>query len=345
MTIHVKAMTIAVIAITCLLSVPMTVEARHAGKTYRIGYLASGKPARYTAPYAAIQRALHNLGYIEGQTVTSVYRYAEGRRGRLPAVAAELARDKVDIIVAAGGDTLIRAAKNATRTIPIVMTGPGSNPVEAGLIASLARPGGNVTGVTNFNTALGGKRLALLKDAVPKLAHVAVLYDPTVPGTTREVREHLPMAARALKLMIRPWAIRRADDFDGVFAALNKERPDGDYVTGVGSVINSNAKRIADLALNSRLPAVYTNIRAVNAGGLIYYGADLADSYRRVAYYVDKILKGTKPADMPVEQPTKFYLVVNLMTAKALGITIPPSILSARRSGDRINSLLDNAPR
>ena len=226
----------------------------------------------------------------------------------------------------AGGIITIRAAKNATKTIPIVMVGAGNDPVEAGLIESLARPGGNVTGLTNLSGKLGGKRLELLKEAVPKLARVAVLYEPATPANVVEVNEDLPVAARALKLTIKTWEIRAADGFEKVFAALSKERPDGLYVAG-SPLLNNNQKRIADLALKSRLPSVYQSRASVDAGGLIYYGADLADSYRRVAYYVDRILKGAKPADLPVEQPTKFELVINLKTAKQLGVTIPQSML------------------
>ena len=207
------------------------------------------------------------------------------------------------------------------------MTGAGIDPVEAGLVESLARPGGNVTGITNLSRELGGKRLELLKEAVPKLARVAVLYDPATPGSVLEVKEVLPVAARALGLTIQPWEVRAADDFERVFAALNKQRPDGLYVTG-GPLMNANQKRIVGFALKSRLPSMYSNREAVDAGGLMSYGADLADSYRRVAYYVDRILKGAKPADLPVEQPTKFELVINLKTAKQIGLTIPPKVLA-----------------
>ena len=216
---------------------------------------------------------------------------------------------------------------NATKTIPIVMVGGGADPVEAGLVESLARPGGNVTGITNLSTELGGKRLELLKEAVPKLARVAVLYDPADPSSVLEVKEVLPVAARALGLTIQPWEVRAADGFEKVFAALNKQRPDGLYVGG-GPLMAANRKRIADFALKSRLPSMYVTREFVDAGGLMSYGADLADSYRRVAYYVDRILKGAKPADLPVEQPTKFEFVINLKTAKQIGLTIPPEVLA-----------------
>ncbi|HEX9272631.1 MAG TPA: ABC transporter substrate-binding protein, partial [Candidatus Binatia bacterium] len=211
-------------------------------------------------------------------------------------------------------------------TIPIVMMGQGSDPVRAGHVESLARPGGNVTGLTALNRELGGKRLELLKEAVPKLSRVAVLYDPANPPSLHEVKELLPADARALKLTIQPWQIRAVDDFDKVFAALNKQHPDGLCVIVAGGVMRPNQKRIVGFALKSRLPSVYGNREAVNAGGLVSYRADETDSYRRVAYFVDKILKGAKPADLPVEQPTKFELVINLKTAKQIGVTIPPNV-------------------
>jgi putative ABC transport system substrate-binding protein len=206
------------------------------------------------------------------------------------------------------------------------MTGGGSDPVEAGHVASLARPGGNVTGLTLLNRELGGKRLELLKEAVPKVASVAVLYDPAAPPSVPEVKEVLPVAARALKLTIQPWEVRDENDFKKVFAALNKQRPDGLYVLQ-GPLMTSNPKRTVSFALKSRLPSMYSSREYVDAGGLMSYAADRAESYRRVAYYVDKILKGAKPADLPVERPTKFELVINLKTARQIGLTLPQSLL------------------
>ena len=206
-------------------------EAQQPKKVPRIGYLSAADPARESTRSEAIRLALRELGYIEGQNIAIEYRYAEGKPDRAAELAAELVRLKVDIIVVAGGTPWIRAAKNATKTIPIVMTGAGIDPVEAGLVESLARPGGNVTGLTNLGRDLSGKRLELLKEAVPKLARVAVLYDPAFPSSVREVKEVLPVAARALGLTIRPWEVRAADDFEKVFAALSKERPDGLYVS------------------------------------------------------------------------------------------------------------------
>jgi putative ABC transport system substrate-binding protein len=194
-------------------------------------------------------------------------------------------------------------------------------------VESLAHPGGNVTGITLLDRELGGKRLELLKEAVPKLARVAVLYDPAVSTVVIEAKEVLPAAARALKLTLQPWEVRAADGFERVFAPLNKERPDGLYVTS-SPLMNDNQKRIAGFALKSRLASVYGLREAVDAGGLMYYGADVAESYRRVAYYVDRILKGAKPADLPVEQPTKFEFIINLKTAKQIDLTIPPEVLA-----------------
>ena len=306
-----------------LLAVGVTAEAQQPKKVPRIGVLSTSDPARESTRSEAIRVALRELGYIEGQNIAIEYRYGEGKRDRLPELAAELVRLKVDIIVVAGGDPVIQAAKDATKTIPIVMVGDGTDPVEAGLIESLARPGGNVTGLTTLSRELGGKRLELLKEAVPKLARVAVLYDPSNSPSVREVKEVLPVPARALRLTIQPWEVRDAEDFEKVFAALDKQRPDGLYVLGAGSLVRTNLKRTVGFALKSRLPSVYQSRAAVEAGGLMSYAADLADSYRRVAYYVDRILKGAKPADLPVEQPKKFELVINLKTAKQIGLTIP----------------------
>ena len=315
------------ILLAVVLLVLGVIEAQQPKNVPRIGYLSGRDAANESARSEAIRLALRKLGYIEGQNIATEYRYAEGKPDRYPELLAELVRLKVDMILVAGASELTQAAKNATKTIPIVMTGPGIDPVEAGLIESLARPGGNVTGLTNLSIELGGKRLELLKEAVPKLARVAVLYDPAIPSNGRELKEVLPAAARALGLTIQPWDVRAGDDFEKVFSALNKQRPEGLYVLG-SPLMNANQKRIAGFALKSRLPSVYTLREPVDAGGLMYYGADLADSYRRVAYFVDRILKGAKPADLPVEQPTKFELVINLKTAKQIAVTIPPEVLA-----------------
>jgi putative ABC transport system substrate-binding protein len=238
---------------------------------------------------------------------------------------AELVRVKVDILVVAAGITYIRDAKNATKTIPIVMVGTGNDPVEAGLVESLARPGGNVTGLTNLAQKLGVKQLELLKETVSKVRRIAVLYERATPSNVAQLKE-VEAAAPSLKLITRSWEVRAGDDFENLFAALNKERPDGIQVLG-SPLINNNRKRIAAMALNSRLPSVYESRDAVDAGGLLSYGADLDASYRRVAWYMDKILKGAKPGELPVEQPTKFELAISLRTAKQIGVTIPQSVL------------------
>src|SRR5262245_8183180 len=321
-----RAVVPSILVAVVLLALGVTTEAQQPKKVPRIGYLSAFDRARESSRTEAIRLGLRELGYIEGQNIATEYRYAAGKLDRSSELAAELVRLKVDIIVVSGGTIHVQAAKNATKTIPIVMMGPGADPVEAGLIESLARPGGNVTGLTLLNRELGGKRLELLKEAVSKLVRVAVPYETIGPATLIEIKEILPVAARALRLTLQPWEVRAADDFERVFAAINKERPDGLLVLG-GPLMNPNGKRIADFALKNRLPSIYNSREAVNAGGLMSYGADLADSYRRVAYYVDRILKGAKPADLPVEQPTKFELVINLKTAKQIGLTIPQSML------------------
>jgi putative tryptophan/tyrosine transport system substrate-binding protein len=310
-----------------LLALCSSASAQQPKKVIRIGYLSSQDPAYESARAEGIRLALRDLGYREGQNITIDYRYSEGKTDRAPELAAELARLNVEIILVAGGIHWIRAAKDAAKTIPVVMVGVGNDPVEAGLIESLARPGGNVTGLTNLTGKLAGKRLELLKEAVPKLTRVAVLYQPATPANVVEVKEDLPSAARVLKLTVQPWEIRAAEGFDRVFDALDKQRPDGLYVAG-NPLTNANQKQIASFALKSRLPSMFAERGAIDAGGLMYYGADLADSYRRVAYYVDRILKGAKPADLPVEQPTKFEFIVNLKTAKQIGLTIPPNVLA-----------------
>jgi ABC-type uncharacterized transport system substrate-binding protein len=310
-----------------LLALCGSAEAQQPKKVPLIGYLSPFDPATEFFRAEGVRLALRERGHIEGQNIATEYRYAEGRPDRLPELAAELVDLKVDIIVAAGPNRTIQVAKTATKTIPIIMAGLGSDPVAAGVVESLARPGGNVTGLTNLSIELSGKRLELLKEAVPKLARVAVLYDSATASSVIDVKEVLPAAARALRLTLQPWEIRTANDFEKVFATMDKQRPDGLVVLPGGGLMRPNEKRIIALALKSRLPSMYSNKRAVESGGLMYYGADLADSYRRVAYYVDRILKGAKPADLPIEQPTKFELVINLKTAKQIGLTIPQSVL------------------
>jgi len=303
------------------------VQAQQAKKIVRLGYLSDSNPVRESARAEAIRLALREFGYIEGQNITTEYRYAEGKLDRAPQLAAELVQRKVDIIIVAGGPIQSRAAKNATKTIPIVMTGDGADPVEAGLVESLARPDGNVTGMTLLNRQFGGKRLELLKEAVPKLGRVAVLYDPDNPNNERELNEILPVAARPLGVIIQPWAVRDGNGLEKEFASMGKQRPDGLYCTD-SRQMQAIEKRTVAFGLKSQLPSMYSRSEPVEAGALMYYGADRAPTYRRVAVYVDKILKGANPGDLPVEQPTKFELVINLKTAKQIGLPIPPNVLA-----------------
>ena len=313
--------------IAVLLTATPPAQAQQPKKVALIGYLSNTDRAGEFIRAEAIRLTLRERGYIDGENIAIEYRYAEGKPDRQSELATELVRLKVDIILVTGGDGVIRATKNATKTIPIIMMGSVADPVEAGFVESLARPGSNITGLTNLSRELGGKRLELLKEAVPKAIRVAVLYDPASSSSVVEVKDVLPAAARALKLTIQPWEVRSADGLENVFATLNKQRPDALYVSA-GPLMSPNEKRIIGFALKSRLPSMFANRAPVDAGGLMYYGADQAESYRRVAYYVDRILKGTKPADLPVEQPMKFELVINLQTAKQIGVTIAPEVLA-----------------
>jgi len=320
-----KITVLAFCALLLVLCVPAA--AQQPKKVPRIAFLSTSDIGADNARFDGIRQRLHELGYIDGQNIVIEYRSGGRDLDRYQKIVAELARLKFDIIVVGGGTTYVQVVKKATKTIPIVMTGPGGDPVEAGLIESLARPGGNVTGVTLLARDLGGKRLELLKEAVPKVWQIAILYDPANPAHQYEMKEVLPAVAHALKLTLQPWEVRASDGFQKVFAAVAKQRPDGLYALG-GPLMIANQKRIADFALKNRLPSIDGGRAAVDVGGLMFYGADQADSYRRVAYYVDRILKGTKPAELPVEQPTKFEFVINLKTAKQIGVTIPPDVLA-----------------
>ena len=310
-----------------LLALCSSGEAQPITKIFRIGYLSSRDLTNDSSRFEAIRLALRDLGYVEGQNIAFESRYANGQRERFVELATELVRAKVDVIVIAGGDLPVQAAKDATRTIPIVMTGGGPDPVAAGFVQSLARPGGNITGLTLLVIELAGKRLELLKETVPKISRVAALYDPKNPASVTEVKETLPAAARPLSLIIQPWEIRAAEEIERKFNSPTKERPDALYVS-TSALLNTNQKRIASFALKKRLPSVFGRREYVENGGFMYYGADVSDSYRRVAWYVDKILKGVKPADLPVEQPSKFELVINLKTAKQIRVTVPQKILA-----------------
>jgi putative tryptophan/tyrosine transport system substrate-binding protein len=310
-----------------LFALCLSAHAEQSKKIPRIGFIINYDAATESVRMEAIRRALRELGYVEGRNIAFEFQQEDTTRDRSAEQAGALVRLKVELILV-GGDLGIRAAMDATKTIPIIMTGRGSDPMKAGFIESLAHPGGNVTGLTSLNRELGGNRLELFKEAVPKLDRVAALYDSTLPGTTREIKEDFPAVARALGLTVQAWGIPDANSFEKVFAGVNKERPHGLYVSLAGTLMRAHEKRIAGYALKSRLPSIYDNPSAIDAGGLIYYGADIEDSYRRIAYYIDKILKGAKPADLPVEQPTKFEFIINHKTAKQIGVSIPSEVLA-----------------
>ena len=317
------AWAILILALGILLG-PLAADAQQTGKVYRIGLLGASPP---TNPgwrlWEGLVQRLRELGYVEGQNIVIEGRYSEGRDERFPDLAADLVRLKVDVIVA-GATQPVHAAQRATTTIPIVMTNH-SDPVGSGLVASLARPGGNITGLTSITQELTAKRLELLKEAVPGVVRVAVLWNPTNqthPGMLSDTEA----AARALGVKLEIVEARNPDQFDSVFSAMSKARAEALLVLS-DVTFWFHRTRIAELAAKSRLPATFGQREHVEAGGLMSYGPDLRDNYRRAATYVDKILKGAKPADLPVEQPTRFELLINLKTARALGLTIPQSIL------------------
>jgi len=255
-----------------LFAVVVIAEAQQPTKVFRIGYLSNTNPARESADSEGIRRSLRELGYLEGQNISIDYRYGEGRRDRGPKLAAELVALNCDVIVVAGGYSWVRAVMNATKTIPIVMAGGGLDPVNSGVIKSLAHPGGNVTGIANLSEILSTKRLELFKEAVPKLARIAVLYDSANSGDQRLMKEEFRVIARALKFTLQSWEIKTADDFEKVFAMVDKQRPDGLYVLGGGGLMNANRKRIVNFASMSRLPSMYNNREYVHQGGLMSYG-------------------------------------------------------------------------
>jgi putative tryptophan/tyrosine transport system substrate-binding protein len=299
-------------------------EAQQAGKVHQIGFLSTSSPSVAVPRTEAFRQALQGLGYVDGKNIVIEYRYSEGNFDRLPDLAAELVRLKVDLIVAVETPAAL-AAKKATRTIPII-TVTAADPVGSGLVASLARPGGNVTGLSLVaGLEMSGKQLELLKEALPKFTHVAVLTNPANPPTAGFLKE-AELAARLLGVKLRVLEARDPDELDGAFSAIKKERPGGLLVIAAPFIgINS---RIVSFATSNRLPAMFPYTDSVDAGGLMSYGPNQRDLYRRAATYVDKILKGTKPADLPVEQPMKFEFVINLKTAKQIGLTIPPNVLA-----------------
>jgi putative ABC transport system substrate-binding protein len=300
-------------------------EAQQPKKVPRIGFLSGSPPSSIKALTEAFRQGLRDLGYVEGKKIVIEWRSGEGKRDRLPALAADLVRLKVDLIVTAG-PLVTRAAKEATSTIPIVMA-QDPDPVGNGFVASLARPGGNITGLSRLAPEISGKQLELLKEIVPKLSRVAVIGTSTRPGNAQTLRE-VELAAGAFGVQLQYLDILSPKDIETAFQAAVRERADGALWFVTGSIGNPHRKKIADLAVSSRLPVIYFEPADVEAGGLMSYGVNVVDLHRRAATYVDKILQGAKPAELPVEQPTKFEFIINLKAAKQIGLTIPPSVLA-----------------
>jgi putative tryptophan/tyrosine transport system substrate-binding protein len=308
-----------------LLALCVSAQAQQPKKVPRIGILASGSSATDASRVEAFRQGLRELGYVENQNIVIEYRYGEGKTERITDLAAELVHLKVDAIVA-GGATATRAAKNATSMIPIVMSNV-TDPVELGLVASLAKPGGNITGLTNLAPEVGGKRLELLKEAVPKVSRVAVLGDSTSPSHTIGWRE-TESAAKALGVQVQSLELRPPNpDFEGASSAIARDHANG-LLTLSQPLIVVHRKQIVELAAKRRIPAIFHTELFIDDGGLMSYAPNTAAMFRRSATYVDKVLKGAKPADLPVEQPKKFELVINLKTAKQIGVTIPPNVLA-----------------
>ena len=307
-----------------LLALGVIAEAQQPTKIPRIGFLGAASLYAIAARIEAFRQGLRELGYVEGKNIIIEYRYAEGKYDRLPALAAELVRLKVDIIIS-GSEPATRAAKEASVTNPIVMA-QDSDPVGSGFVASLARPGGNITGLATLAPELSGKRLELLKEIIPKLSRVAVLGTSTLPGNAQRLKE-VELAAGALKVQLQHLDVLDLKDIEIAFRAASKGRADAVLMMAAGGVVSAHRTEIVELAVKSRLPVIYTNSLFVDAGGLMTYSASITDLDRRAATYVDKILKERKPADLPVEQPTKFELMINLNAAKQIGVTIPPNVL------------------
>ena len=313
----------ALIVATVILIVVNLASAQQAKKIPRIGYLAAATFDGLQSRTESFRRGLRELGYSEGQNISIEYRYAEGKQDRLPELAAGLIRLKVEVLVVQN-NSVARAALKLTTTIPIILSG-GTDPVVAGLVASLARPGGNVTGLTNLTNDLGVKRLELLKEILPKLARVAVLPSPS--GSGQAVKE-MQAAASSLKIQLQILKVRSADDLVSAFEAATKAHAGALAVmSDPTGQFRANQKQIIELAIKNKLPAIYSLSMYTDTGGLMSYAASELEMSRRTAVYVDKILKGAKPADLPVEQPTKFEFVINLKTAKQIGLTIPPNVL------------------
>lgn len=303
-----------------ILATTFPVAAQQPTKIPRMGLLT---PAFPSPSSSLVDEGLRRLGYVEGQNIAIERRYASGQLDRFPELAVDLARLPLDVILAQSFPAAL-AAKQATSTIPIVIVGAG-DPVATGLVASFARPGGNITGVSALEAELSGKRLELLKEAFPKLARVAVLWNATDIGMTLKFRE-IELAAKALRVAAQASAVREPKDFDGAFAEMIRRRPEALFVI-TDPLTAFNRKQLVELATKNRLPTMYENAPYVDAGGLMAYGPSQAENLRLALRHVDKILKGAKPADLPFEQPTKFELIINLKTARTLGLTIPPSLL------------------
>jgi putative ABC transport system substrate-binding protein len=308
---------------TVLFALCLPLWAQQSKKIPKIGFLSAPSRSAQSARNEAFTQGLRELGYVEGKNIVIEWRYAEGRLERLPDLAAELVGLKVDVIVA-GGTPAARAAKEATTTIPIVMS--GGDPVRAGIVASLARPGGNVTGLSDATVDVSTKRLELLKEVVPKLSRVAILWNPANPTNPLQLKDTLT-AAPALGMTVYTVEVKEVGELERAFAVIKRERAGGLLVPG-DPMFTSNRKWMADLAAKHRLPTMFTAPEYAEAGGLMSYGENPADRWRRLATYVDKILKGTKPADLPVEAAMKFEFVINLKAAKQIGLTIPPNVLA-----------------
>lgn len=305
-----------------LLAAPPATDAQQPGKPYRIGYLETG--AVRPRPWEAFRERLRDLGYVEGQTVLFETRWAEGQLDRLPKLAAELVHLKVDVVVTAGSPAA-RAAKNATTRIPIVMA-TGGDPVGLGLVATLARPGGNVTGLTTLSRELSGKRLEMLREAVPRVARMGMLWHRTSAIDALTMRE-TEEAAQTMGIPLKTHGVDGPDDFDRALGAIVADRG-GAVLVATSPMFFGHRRQLADLALKHRLPTIFAFREYAEAGGLMAYGPSYTELFQRAAEYVDKVLKGARPADLPVEQPSKFELTINLKTVKALGLTIPPAVLA-----------------
>ena len=320
-----RSAVLALLELIALGGAPLATLAQPAGKVYRIGYLSTPTRESVERGVDAFLRKLRELGWVEGQNLIIEYRWAEGNVERLPDLAAELVRRNVDVIVAPAGSAAL-AAKNATSSIPIVMIFP-SDPVEIGLVASLRRPGGNITGTTfTPGPEIFGRQLQILKETIPRASRVAILSNPADPSFALQVKE-VESAARTLGMRVQRVEARGPEEFDSAFAAMARERAEALLVTGTSTFL-AHRTRLAELAVKGRLPTMYSFRENVEAGGLMAYAVNMADFVGRAAVYVDKILKGAKPADLPVEQPTRFELVINLKTAKAIGLTVPGSVLA-----------------